>query len=956
MGDVKMGRALSKGSEWRKWDLHVHTPGTRLNDEYRISGKSIRNSDADADEIWTKFCQMIHDSDVDVIGITDYFTFNSYFKFVEEYRKRYPESKKVFLPNLELRLPNAVNNSGQHVNFHMLFPDTLTKGEAENFLRNLKLTESSASGTKKLTAWDTVNSDANAVKTFSVTLEACINAVKDTFDGIREDNLYDAAFLIVSGKKDGISPGRDKGDQDDESPKGRNSVLIDEIDLRVHGIFANSSSRDHWLNPTKRSSEEGKKFVSHPTFGGCDAHSFERLEEALGKTISEGDNQAETTWIKAKPTWSGLLQTLAEPDSRVAIQELSPDTKEDYLVIDSVEFVETSEFPRRIELNPGLNAIIGSRSSGKSSLLAHIAYAISPDGTIDAQEDSGMEKPGPAAGHPWTSLPEGYCHVNWRNGSQDQGYLVYVPQNFLNQLSTQPKKVNEYIIPAVQKGNADLYESHQADQAQIATLREEIDSTVGEWFKLWKQIQEADEAISKLPKEESLVREKLKIEGQIEDLRKSANLTKDDLKQNKTAQDRIKNLTEQIDRRQKAIPIAESLTFATESGDKSFRRELLNLEVDWQGLERFIDEGKFDELNRIIRQAADTLLGELGSAVGDLVADQNRSNDEDRSERDELTKTHKGLFERVKRSSAIESERKKLASIESKQKELGKYKKECRKAQSDLDACAKRIQQKIKERIEIEQASVQGFNSRVSKAEGKLELSLESQFTTATLDSISVSIAKRGNKEVVDDDGRVLVDEVQSDPGTLLNGLASGKIKLLKNADPEMVGKTILKAVPEFRFAAKMDGDTIGGFKESTMTPGKQALFALTLILSDSSDAWPLLIDQPEDDLDSKSIYSEIVTFLKQQKRRRQIIMVTHNANLVVGADADLVIVANRNGDDRPNENSQTFDYLSGGLEESGKDPEASFELDKLGIREHVVEILDGGETAFVKRRQKYNL
>ena len=75
---------------------------------------------------------------------------------------------------------------------------------------------------------------------------------------------------------------------------------------------------------------------------------------------------------------------------------------------------------------------------------------------------------------------------------------------------------------------------------------------------------------------------------------------------------------------------------------------------------------------------------------------------------------------------------------------------------------------------------------------------------------------------------------------------------------------------------------------------GKQALFALTLILNESQEPWPLLIDQPEDDLDSRSIYLAIVPYLGERKKERQIIMVSHNANLVIGADSEVVIVANR--------------------------------------------------------------
>lgn len=141
------------------------------------------------------------------------------------------------------------------------------------------------------------------------------------------------------------------------------------------------------------------------------------------------------------------------------------------------------------------------------------------------------------------------------------------------------------------------------------------------------------------------------------------------------------------------------------------------------------------------------------------------------------------------------------------------------------------------------------------------------------------------------------------------------------------------------------------------MTPGKQALFALTLILNESHEPWPLLIDQPEDDLDSRSIYDTIVPYLTERKKERQIIMVTHNANLVIGADSEQVIVANRHGDDRPNINARTFSYYSGSLENSQPIMnERQTSLERCGIREHACMILDGGEEAFQKRRDKYKL
>jgi ABC-type cobalamin/Fe3+-siderophores transport system ATPase subunit len=153
-----------------------------------------------------------------------------------------------------------------------------------------------------------------------------------------------------------------------------------------------------------------------------------------------------------------------------------------------------------------------------------------------------------------------------------------------------------------------------------------------------------------------------------------------------------------------------------------------------------------------------------------------------------------------------------------------------------------------------------------------------------------------------------------------------------------------------------MDGDRIGGFAPSSMTPGKRALFALSLILNEAQESWPLLIDQPEDDLDSRSIYDTVVPYLIRRKRERQIIMVSHNANTVIGADSEQVIVANRHGDDRKNRNGRTFDYLTGSLEHSAPESDSSHVLESCGIREHACKILDGGEVAFARRGSIYKL
>ena len=120
------------------------------------------------------------------------------------------------------------------------------------------------------------------------------------------------------------------------------------------------------------------------------------------------------------------------------------------------------------------------------------------------------------------------------------------------------------------------------------------------------------------------------------------------------------------------------------------------------------------------------------------------------------------------------------------------------------------------------------------------------------------------------------------------------------------------------------------------LSPGTRGIVLLLLYLAvDSQDDRPLIIDQPEENLDPQSIYDELVGEFQRAKRRRQVIIVTHNANLVVNTDADQVIVA-RCGSHEPGRLPR-MSYESGGLE----DP---------AIRESVCAILEGGKRAFRER------
>lgn len=147
------------------------------------------------------------------------------------------------------------------------------------------------------------------------------------------------------------------------------------------------------------------------------------------------------------------------------------------------------------------------------------------------------------------------------------------------------------------------------------------------------------------------------------------------------------------------------------------------------------------------------------------------------------------------------------------------------------------------------------------------------------------------------------------------------------------------------------DGDNL-----KDMSPGKRSFVVLKLLLDFSDKKCPILIDQPEDNLDNRAIYSDLVRYIRKKKKDRQIIIVTHNPNIVVGADSEEVIIANQNGKNAPNENGIKFQYLCGSLEDSkGRMDDVTIPmLDRCGVREHVCDILEGGENAFKERENKY--
>lgn len=120
------------------------------------------------------------------------------------------------------------------------------------------------------------------------------------------------------------------------------------------------------------------------------------------------------------------------------------------------------------------------------------------------------------------------------------------------------------------------------------------------------------------------------------------------------------------------------------------------------------------------------------------------------------------------------------------------------------------------------------------------------------------------------------------------------------------------------------------------LSPGEKGALLLVFYLLLDMDNKPLILDQPEDNLDNDSVANILVEFIKRAKKKRQIIMVTHNPNLAVVADAEQVVYVKID-----KQNNCLFSAESGSIE----NPK---------INRHIVDVLEGAMPAFRKRDKKY--
>lgn len=976
-----MTKEYSRGSEWRKWDLHVHSP------------YSYESKYASWDAFVTGLKQQAVKHGVEVVGINDYFTVDGYEKLTQEKdveanngRPRIPLANGQHLyifPVVELRLDNF-GDGNTAVNIHVVFNPKITPTTIrDNFLEKLNVIYEDTTLTckrndlikigyasVKKTALD-INLDLSAIpvsKQDSYVKQAMNEIVltgvdfaakADDFKKLLvKSGFTEADFMIVIANRG--HGGLDDFKWHDEHHKtGRSSTIRKNLLRVADACFSNSSSDREFLLgealPKDMDADDFKKKIGglKPCIWGSDAHEPNSLfHPSRGATT-------DYTWIKADPTFEGLQQIRVEPKERVVVQATRLDEKEPYKVISKVTFSGTNDFPvTALEFNGNLCSVIGSRSSGKSALLAYIAYSIDPDDTIKRQLDSqlglGKDDIGPAAGKSWRDVEKITCEIEWASGDKNGGKVVYIPQNYLFSISSRPADITSKIEPVLFKRFPSAKTQYEKTITDVESNNQIIASAVGQWFELRAARDVLSKESRELGNKAAIKTARDGYQKQVNDIKSKFKITERDLKDYQTLVEEHGKKKTRLAEIEHEITALSPFLVAT-SDNTTEAREMRPTITFYPSIDSLPTT-----LNTSITEKVEEFKVQMSGVVKKQITDYHTRLQSDKKkvtqEMAKLAQDNKDLIERYKQNKelekavgAVRKQNATLALIDEKEKQIKaktvSLEQQIATITSALAARAKTVQ------------DLAGAFGGIDQAGEKVEFGIECSYDADQKAQLADKFNRVNNSPYVDSNQKFInIEKIRSEPGDFLEALYTGTQKIKLGLTQKTVAQELLTSVEETRFTAVMEGDKIGGFTISTMTPGKRALFALTLILSEADGAWPLLIDQPEDDLDSRSIYEQIVPYIVERKKERQIIMVSHNANLVVGADSEQIIVANKQGSDRKNRDSRMFDYLSGALESSKIKTRSTYILETCGIREHACAILDGGAEAFEKRKQKYQI
>lgn len=940
-----------RGSTWNRWDFHVHTPYSLLNNEYGFDpyATHMDASDPFDEYVRTLFTKAI-EAGVAAIGVTDYFSIDGYKRIRQEYLDNpekmtilFPDEvlrKKVrdifVFPNIEFRLDTFVGRNRASVNYHVIFSDTVSLTDIEeNFIQSLQLTNAPDS-TLPLTK-NNIERIGHEYKTHNPGETRSDYLVGLEHITVRDTQIIEVLRKSIFAGKFFISIPVDE-DLSQIDWKGRDYQTRKLLYQQCHLLMTSNPQTREWALAKGREEAHISEFGSiKPCIWGSDAHSYDRM------FCPDNDRFC---WVKADATFEGLQQVLYEPEDRVRIQRNRPEDKDEHQIIDHIIFEDT-DFPSTpIFLSEGLTAIIGGKSTGKSILLRHIAKG------VDQKQVDEREKGAVGSGSKLNITAK----TVWKDGVSGERKIIYIPQSWLNRIvddssgdSQLNRMLRDILLQQEEISGADAVLRATITDI-IAVLRHDIVDYVAACEKVEsceRSLRDFGRSVafqSAIERLESQ-REALSIESGIteQDLQKYAELAKAITGQSEVL-DELKKEEPQIEFRHDPFVFLPQITVI--DGNNAPQYDLSNIPTT-----RSIIESAIQKMNTMILEIWHIAMQEAQQLLAGKIKEAKDALEELQASIEPLQRLVSKNEELRKIESQLQGERNKLRKA-----------KELEEAKAESYAKAEELKKKIlASRWALRQAyeSFASVVSTASASESDLEFAAEVHDKRQELfDAISSLFDNRNMRPFRE---RFHYDILDKEGLSIDDGLFESLwIAMTEGTLAFKAGNTVQTALERLfsdwlyvHYTVKSGNDTI-----VNMSPGKKALVLLEMIVNLEKSKCPILIDQPEDDLDNRSIYTDLVSYLKAKKHERQIIVVTHNANVVVGADAEEVIIANQRGKESPNRETR-FEYRTGSIEnttpvldEHGiRYPGV---LNQKGIQDQICDILEGGRDAFELRRKKY--
>jgi hypothetical protein len=982
-----------RGSVWRRWDLHVHTPASTL----------LEFGDPAEDATWSSYATALlaaaRAHEIAAICLADYFTLDGYEALVEKgyydpghqlLRVGDESEPLLILPGIELRLSHFTLEN-HLVNVHVFFdPRHLsTERLRSDFLGQLSLDPEPGSQELKASRAHILALGKSAEDGSPPDLNQDLSGLPSNEQqglwrkGLDQASVNLAALKKVLSQLDKTVPGgrsyllaiakTGHGGLDELAWEGHPGMIKQSLMREADLLFSSRPDDREFLlglTPDTPPSECVARFGGlMPCVWGSDAKNLDTLlHPSNGKT-------RRYCWIKADLTFEGLKQLVFEPAERVLVQEADPDQRAWHHTIDAVRFIDDTRgdiVPDEwISINPALTSIIGGKSAGKSLLLYFIAKTIDP---VQVRERHGEETA------PYDRLEQDVSlQVRWKNGDiQTLGgaevapsRITYLPQSYINQLAEPGSQEQlEEVILRLLKEDSSFAEAEEQLRRSVDSQATVVQSQLQRAFELRRQVDTVVARIRDLGNVDAIQAEIDRLEKELTTIREAAGMSEEE----QTAFTALRERNARVEEAERQLQVEiEQLSDLEQDLSIVADRLLEDIGAYGASADAEVDEDRAvsNDTNQtriqvIAAQLAEDIQTAFRSATDAIVQAKEEVSEQTKTNQSEKTEIEKALepfnqkLESGARAEALAQaqtkQRASLATIQEETQRSDRLVKRLSEAQGRAVSAYRGIHSAYLEFLGSHLA--QG----VTEIAEDIELTAE-VFFDAEAFSTQIQEALDGRQRLEDLSGLSNLGDLYEFPGIddhcgnldrilaeLTGPESERKLKLKKSYSPNDVAVRVFRDFFKLRLGLTHDGDDL-----PRMSPGKRGMVLLRLLLEHSRAIHPILIDQPEDNLDNRTVFTELRHAIRSRKKARQILIVSHNANLVVATDSDCVLVAHQYGIGEQPDSTTRFEYRGGALEHTyGADPTIESVLARQGTKEHVCEILEGGEEAFVTRQQKY--